>query len=116
VVEVIRREQVWVANLFSPRGREIGKQRPVLVIHADELTPVPTPLVVVLPLTAQVYPSFRYWRVTLKARDRLLRDCQVLVDQPRVLDRNRFGVGSLPPAPIQRQRHNNLNPISDVPY
>ena len=31
----------------------------------------------------------------MPARDRLLKDCQVVVDQPRALDRERFGEGPL---------------------
>lgn len=53
------------------------------------------PLVIVLPLTTQVYPPFRLWRVNIPARDRLKQDCQVIVDQPRALDRARFGDGPL---------------------
>jgi mRNA interferase MazF len=33
--------------------------------------------------------------VSLAARDRLLQDCQVMIDQPRSLDRARFGDGPL---------------------
>ena len=48
-----------------------------------------------LPLTTQVYPAFKQWRVTVTARHRLIKDCQVIVDQPRTLDRSRFGEGPL---------------------
>lgn len=91
----MRRGEVWVARLNPNQGREIGKTRPVLVIQADELIAVVDTPLVVLPLTTQVYPSFRRWRITLPARDRLLKDCQVVVDQPRALDRSRFGEGPL---------------------
>ena len=89
------RGEVWVANLNPPRGHEIGKIRPVLVIQADELGPTVTPLVVILPLTTQIYPGFKRWRVTISARERLLKDCQVITDQPRALDRSRLGEGPL---------------------
>lgn len=95
MVEVVRRGEVWVANLNPNRGHEIGKVRPVLVVQADELTAAGTPMVIVLPLTTQVHPSFRLWRITVTARGRLLKDCQVVVDQPRALDRDRFGDGPL---------------------
>lgn len=91
----MKRGEVWVANLNPPRGREVGKVRPVVVIQANELIEADAPLVVVLPLTTQVYPGFRLWRVTLQARDRLKETCQVIVDQPRALDRARFGDGPL---------------------
>jgi mRNA interferase MazF len=95
VVEVMRRGEVWVANLNPPRGQEIGKVRPVLVMQTEDLGADTTPMVVVLPLTTQVYPSFRHWRVSVPARDRLLKPCQVVTDQPRALDRSRFGDGPL---------------------
>lgn len=52
-------------------------------------------MVIILPLTTQVYPAFKQWRITVTARHRLLKDCQIVVDQPRTLDRSRFGEGPL---------------------
>ncbi len=91
----MRRGDVWVARLNPNQGREIGKMRPVLTIQADELTVLGDTTVVVFPLTSSVYPSFTRWRITIPARDRLLRDYQVVTDQPRALDRSRFGDGPL---------------------
>lgn len=91
----MRRGEVWVARLNPNQGKEIGKVLPVLEMQADELNAVGGNSVVVLPLTTQVYPSFRRWRISLPARDRLLKDCQIVVDQPRTLDRSRFGEGLL---------------------
>jgi len=91
----MRRGEIWAANLNPARGREIAKIRPVLVIQDDALTASGTPMVVVLPLTTQVYPSFKRWRIMIESRDRLLKPCQVIVDQPRALDRDRFGDGPL---------------------
>ncbi|MGQ0429037.1 MAG: type II toxin-antitoxin system PemK/MazF family toxin [Gammaproteobacteria bacterium] len=91
----MRRGEIWTANLNPARGREIGKTRPVLIVQADELINAGTPMVVVLPLTTHVYPEFKLWRVTVPARDRLRDDCQVVVDQPRSLDRARIGEGPL---------------------
>jgi mRNA interferase MazF len=91
----VQRGEIWVANMNPPRGREIGKIRPAVVIQADEIGPCVTPMVVVLPLTTQVYPAFAEWRVTIHARDRLWKDSQVMADQPRTLDRTRIGAGPL---------------------
>lgn len=91
----MRRGEVWVVNLNPNRGREIGKVRPALVIQADDLTVVGTPMIIVLPMTTKIHSAFKLWRVTVPARDRLLKDCQVVVDQPRTLDRDRFGPGPL---------------------
>ncbi|GAB7026577.1 type II toxin-antitoxin system PemK/MazF family toxin [Geotalea toluenoxydans] len=90
-----RRGEIWTANLNPGRGREIDKIRPVLVIQDNALTARGTPMVVILPLTTQVYPSFKLWRIMIEPRDRLLKPCQVVVDQPRALDLDRFGDGPL---------------------
>jgi mRNA interferase MazF len=91
----MRRGEVWTANLNPTRGREIGKIRPVLIIQANELIEAGMPMVVVLPLTTQVYPEFKLWRITIPARDLLKEACQVVVDKPRTLDRTRLGDGPL---------------------
>lgn len=91
----MHRGEVWVANLNPNRGAEIGKARPVLVLQADWFSRSQDYTVIVLPLTAQARAEAEPLRVTLKARDRLLRDCQVVVEQPRTLNRRRIGEGPL---------------------
>jgi mRNA interferase MazF len=95
VVEVMRRGEVWVGNLNPTRGSEVGKIRPVLVIQADELTTSGAEIILILPMTTQVHPNMQRYRVTSRARDRLPKDCQVIVDKPHTLDRKRFGDGLL---------------------
>jgi len=90
-----RRGEIWVANLNPGRGREIAKIRPVLVMQEDSLTASGTPMVVILPLSTRVYPGYKRWRITIAPRDRLLKPCQVVVNQPRALDLDRFGDGPL---------------------
>ncbi|MDP1549470.1 MAG: type II toxin-antitoxin system PemK/MazF family toxin [Nitrosomonas sp.] len=94
-MEVIRRGEIWVANLNPPRGQEVGKIRPVLVFQDNALTAIGTPMIIILPMTTQIYPAFKQWRITVTARSRLLKDCQIIVDQPRTLDRSRLGEGPL---------------------
>ena len=91
----IRRGQVWIANLNPNRGREVGKTRPVLVIQGDWLSAAQERTVVVLPLTSQVRPEAEPLRVVIHARGGLRVDSQVIVDQPRTLDRERLGDGPL---------------------
>lgn len=92
---MIRRGEIWVANLNPGRGREVAKIRPVLVVQEDVLIAAGSPMVIVLPLTTQVYPAFSLWRVTIEPRERLLKPCQVIIDQPRALDIERIGDGPL---------------------
>ena len=91
----MKRGEIWVGNLNPSRCREIGKIRPVLIIQSDELGEDITPMLVVLPLSTLVYQAFKRWRVTIHARDRLLKPCQAVTDQPRALDRVRFSEGPL---------------------
>lgn len=92
---MMRRGEIWAANLNPGRGREIAKIRPVLIIQDNALTASGTPMVIILPLTTQIYPSFKLWRIMIEPRDRLLKPCQVVVDQPCALDRDRLGDGPL---------------------
>ena len=91
----IRRGQVWIANLNPNRGREVGKIRPVLVIQGDWLSAAQERTVVVLPLTSQVRLDAEPLRVVIHARGGLHVDSQVIVDQPRTLDRERLRDGPL---------------------
>jgi len=91
----MRRGEVWLANLTPPRGREIGKIRPVVVVQAPELDAKITPMVVVLAMTAHVIEELKPCRVVVKARDRLKQDSQIVTDQPRALDRRRVIEGPL---------------------
>lgn len=94
-MEAIRRGQIWTANLNPNRGRELGKIRPVLVVQADWLSAAQSRTVVVLPLTSHVRRDAEPLRVTVPARGGLRTESQVVVDQPRTLDRRRLGEGPL---------------------
>ena len=95
VTEAIRRGQIWTANLNPNRGRELGKIRPVLIVQADWLSAAQSRTVVVLPLTSHVRRDAEPLRVTVHARGGLRTESQVVVDQPRTLDRRRLGEGPL---------------------
>ena len=53
------------------------------------------PTIVVLPLTTQVRGSTEPLHVTIRARDDLAQTCQVMPEQPRMLDRKRLIEGPL---------------------
>ena len=94
-LHVLSRGQVWVANLNPNRGGEIGKVRPVVVVQGDWLSLAQSRTVVVLPLTTDVRREAEPLRVTIPARDRLRADSQVVVEQPRTLERSRIGEGPI---------------------
>jgi mRNA interferase MazF len=91
----LKRGEVWVTNMNPARGSEIGKIRPGLILQADWLTSQGSANIVVVPLSSQVRPATAHLRPILKAREGLRQDSQVLVDQPRTIDRRRFGQGPL---------------------
>ena len=92
---LIRRGEVWVARLNPNQGAEAGKVRPVVVLQADLFTQAGVPTVVVVPLTTQMRRGAEMLRVEIPARDRLLRTCYAMAEQPRALDRARLGEGPL---------------------
>ena len=95
VTSAIRRGQIWTANLNPNRGRELGKIRPVLIVQGDWLSVAQSRTVVVLPLTSDVRRDAEPLRVTIGVRGGLRTESQVVVDQPRTLDRRRLGEGPL---------------------
>jgi mRNA interferase MazF len=52
-VKVIRRGEVWLAELGPTRGREQAGERPVLVVSADPINQSAADLVVAVPLTTR---------------------------------------------------------------
>ena len=92
----MRRGEVWVARLNPHQGAELGKVRPVVVIQADALTEAGLATLLVVPPHQPAAPRRRSPAgVLIPARDRLLRECWAMAEQPRALDRNRIGEGPL---------------------
>lgn len=95
MVEMMRRGEIWVARLNPNKGSEMGKMRPVLIFQDDQVLSSGLLTVLSIPLTTRFRPSFAPLRVRVPARDRLLRDCFVAIEQIRALDRSRFSEGPL---------------------
>lgn len=91
----MRRGEVWVANLNPPRGNEMGKIRPVVILQADWLTQQSAATIIMLPLTTKFRPSVEPLRTRIRARDRLRADCQTVPERIRALDKSKFGEGPL---------------------
>jgi mRNA interferase MazF len=91
----MRRGEVWVANLNPNKGVEAGKIRPVVILQENRLTDAGLPTVVTLPLTTQLRKGLEPLRVRVTARDRLGKDCYVVTEQIRAIDRARLGEGPL---------------------
>jgi len=83
-VALIRRGEVWVARLNPNQGAEVGKVRPVVV-----------------PLTSQRRRGAEALRVSIRPRDRLLRECWAMAEQP---------AGPRPQPPRRRPPDPSLRP------
>jgi len=92
---MMRRGEIWTANLNPNKGGEIGKVRPVMILQDDAMTATGLATVLAAPLSGQFRPAFAPLRIRVSARDRLLQDCFVMIEHIRALDRSRFGEGPL---------------------
>ena len=85
---VIRRGDIWWANLRTPRASQPGYQRPVVVVSSDAFNASRLRTVVVLPLTTSLHLADAPGNVRLSRRDSGLRHVSVVnVAQPLTLDR-----------------------------
>ncbi len=95
---VIRRGEIWWAELADPRGSEPGYRRPVLVVQSDAFNRSRIPTVIVVAITSNVRLAEAPGNVLLSRRDsKLRRDSVINVSQVLTLD-ERFlvkKVGSL---------------------
>jgi len=83
---MIKRGEIYLANLNPKKGKEVGKLRPVLVIQTDMLNEVSHPTVIVLPLSTQLIDDAYPLRFRIKKRDKLERETDILCDQIRAID------------------------------
>jgi len=91
----IARGWFYLADLNPRRGTEPGKTRPVLVIQTDLLTSARHPSSVILPLTTQIRSDAEPLRLRIPAgHPGFDVDSDVMVDQIRAIDNDRFYRGS----------------------
>ena len=86
VTRSVARYGVYLADLDPPRGREIAKTRPVLVISPDGMNRF-LDTVVVCPLTTKLHPRWRSRIQTVCAG----RKAEIAVDQIRTISKDRLG-------------------------
>ena len=92
---MLKRGQVWVANLNPRRGTEPGKTRPVLVVQSQALLDAGHPSTLVVPLTTVLVEDAEPLRIRVAAADKLRRDSDLLIDQLRSIDNERLIRGPL---------------------
>lgn len=94
---------IYLANFNPSKGTEAGKTRPCLVMQSDLLNHAGHPSTTVLPLTTNLIDAAAPLRFRLMARDNLMQDSDVMIDQTRTLDNRR-----LEPTTLSRLNPNEL--------
>jgi mRNA interferase MazF len=92
---MIRRGEIWLADLNPRRGTEPGKMRPVLLIQAQALLDVGHPSTIIIPLTTNVVDNAEPLRIRVPSIGGLTRDSDLLIDQIRAIDNRRLVKGPL---------------------
>lgn len=84
------RGDVVLARLNPNQGAEIGKIRPVVILTQTALIQAGLPMVMVVPLTTQFWPTLKAFRIEIPARERLLKPSYAVLEQARSIDKNRI--------------------------
>lgn len=92
---MLKRGEIWLADLNPPHGTEPGKTRPVLIIQAQALLNAGHPSTLVIPLTTKLMENAEPLRVRVSAAGRLPKPSDLLMDQMRAIDNVRLVKGPL---------------------
>jgi len=78
----IKHGTIWLANLNPQKRTEPGKTRPVLILQDQALT-------------TNLIDDAEPLRIRIKAREKLIRDSDLLIDQIRAIDNRRITSGPI---------------------
>lgn len=92
---MLKRGEIWLADLNPPKGTEPGKTRPVLIIQSQALLNAGHPSTLVIPLTTKLVDDAEPLRIRIPAAGRLPRPSDLLMDQMRAIDNGRLVKGPL---------------------
>lgn len=92
---MLRRGEIWLANLNPGRGTEPGKVRPVLIVQCQDLLDAGHPSTLIVPLTTRLIDDAEPLRLRVQAQGRLPQDSDLLIDQLRAIDNRRLIDGPL---------------------
>jgi mRNA interferase MazF len=104
---VIKHGEIWLANLNPQKGTEPGKTRPVLILQDQALLDAGHPSTIIIPLTTNLIEDAEPLRIRVKAREKLTRDSDLLIDQIRAIDNRRITSG--PIANLEPDLMNRVN-------
>lgn len=106
---------IWLVNLNPSRGTEPGKIRPAVVIQTNLLNQMTHPSTLICPITSQLSPEENILRVRVGTTTTGLdQESEILVDQIRALDNQRFieRLGKLEPSK-SLELHKKLQAVLD---
>jgi len=92
---MLKRGEIWLADLNPPRGTEPGKTRPVLILQSQALLDAGHPSTLVIPLTTNVVDDAKPLRIRVAAAGPLPLPSDLLTDQVRAIDNRRLVQGPL---------------------
>jgi len=92
---MLRRGEIWLADLNPRQGTEPGKTRPVLILQAQALLDAGHPSTVIVPLSTQLANHAEPLRIRVPAFERLHHESERLMDQLRAIDNQRLVEGPL---------------------
>jgi mRNA interferase MazF len=113
---MIKRFDIWIADLNPRVGTEPGKKRPVVVVQTELLNNLPHSSTIICPLTTHVNNEAEILRVHLKKGQAYLKkDCDILIDQIRAIDNRRLTekIGTLPKR-LQAKVKENISIVLDL--
>lgn len=106
---------IWLVNLNPSRGTEPGKILPAVVIQTNLLNQVTHPSTLICPITTKLSSEENILRVRVNtSATGLDQESEILVDQIRALDNQRFieKLGKLVPSK-SLELHQKLQAILD---
>jgi mRNA interferase MazF len=86
----LTRGGVVLARLDPVKGAEIGKLRPVVLLSADEILEVESPLLFACPLSSRSEQAYEALHVSIAPRDGLRVKSYALVEHCRAISRSRL--------------------------
>lgn len=89
MARIIRRGQIWIADLNPGFGIEIHKKRPALIISNNEINTY-SPRIIVVPLSSQIVPLGPEKVFLPKKSAGISKDSVVLAPEVRSVDKNRL--------------------------
>ena len=92
---MLKRGEIWLANLNPGKGSEPGKTRPVLIVQGQALLDAGHPSTLIIPLSTKLIEDAEPLRIRVAAHGRLKHDSDLLIDQLRAIDNRRLTDGPL---------------------